>query len=248
MATQSKRCSSPIVELRQYTLHPGQRDVLIALFEREFIESQEAVGMTVIGQFRDLSNPDRFVWLRGFPDMPARQTSLQAFYAGPVWQKYRNEANATMIDSDNVLLLRPAHPESAFLLDTTRRPPRDATAIPSGLVVATILTFDAPPDASFLEEFEQALVPAMTASGASILSYFVTEGSANNFPALPVREGEHVFVWFSIFRDLAAYHGHMAALAQTPSWQQVWEPVMRRLKAAPEVLLLSPTPRSLVHG
>ena len=35
---------SPIVELRQYTLHPGQRDTLIDLFDREFVESQEAPG------------------------------------------------------------------------------------------------------------------------------------------------------------------------------------------------------------
>ena len=43
----------PIVELRQYTLHPGQRDVLIDLFDREFVESQEALGMKIIGQFRE---------------------------------------------------------------------------------------------------------------------------------------------------------------------------------------------------
>src|SRR3546814_4941010 len=67
---------SPVVELRQYTLHPGQRDVLIELFEREFIESQEATGIRVIGQFRDLDDPDRFVWLRGFADLPARARAL----------------------------------------------------------------------------------------------------------------------------------------------------------------------------
>ena len=44
----------PVVELRQYTLRPGQRDVLIDLFDREFIESQEAEGMAIVGQFRDL--------------------------------------------------------------------------------------------------------------------------------------------------------------------------------------------------
>jgi hypothetical protein len=27
-----------IVELRQYTLHPGRRDDLVALFEAEFVE------------------------------------------------------------------------------------------------------------------------------------------------------------------------------------------------------------------
>ena len=72
----------PIVELRQYTLHPGKRDVLIDLFDREFVESQEALGMKVIGQFRDLDNPNRFVWLRGFRDMPSRAQALRIFTAG----------------------------------------------------------------------------------------------------------------------------------------------------------------------
>jgi hypothetical protein len=77
----------------------------------------------------------------------------------------------------------------------------------------------------------------------------VTTGSANTFPALPVREGEQVFVWFSRFRDQAAYDEHVAALAREEQWHdQVWEPLVRRLKAAPEVLKLSPTARSLVQS
>src|SRR5512138_1028911 len=79
----------PIVELRQYLLHPGQRDTLIDLFDRELVETQEATGMTLIGQFRDLDDPDCFVWLRGFADMPARLRALHAFYGGPVWKKHR---------------------------------------------------------------------------------------------------------------------------------------------------------------
>src|SRR4051812_31354934 len=78
----------PIVELRQYTLKHNQRDVLIELFEREFVESQETTGLRLIGQFRDTERPDRFVWLRGFPDMPARAASLDAFYGGPVWKAH----------------------------------------------------------------------------------------------------------------------------------------------------------------
>src|SRR3546814_14914788 len=61
---------SPVVELRQYTLHPGQRDVLIELFEREFIESQEATGIRVIvrvqisGSFRAARIPLRHRHIR----------------------------------------------------------------------------------------------------------------------------------------------------------------------------------------
>ena len=66
----------PVLELRQYTLKPGQREVLINLFDRHFVESQEAVGMTLVGQFRDRRRADRFVWLRGFSNMERRHTAL----------------------------------------------------------------------------------------------------------------------------------------------------------------------------
>src|SRR6267142_529420 len=110
----------PIVEVRQYTLHAGQLDKLIDLFEREFIASQEALGISVIGQFRDRDDPNRFVWLRGFPRMAARGEALAAFYGGTVWQAHREAANATMLDSDNVLLLRPAADGSGFALAARR--------------------------------------------------------------------------------------------------------------------------------
>ena len=90
------RCCA-VIELRQYTLKPGQRDVMIELFDRYFVEGQESTGMTVIGQFRDLRRPERFVWLRGFPDMTHRHQSLEAFYGGPIWAAHKNAANATMV-------------------------------------------------------------------------------------------------------------------------------------------------------
>ncbi len=247
---QPLRIYSPIVELRQYTLHPGQRDVLIDLFEREFVESQEALGMEVIGQFRDLDDPNRFVWLRGFSDMRARREALHAFYIdGPVWKAHREAANATMIDSDNVLLLRPARPSSGFSLDSSQRPPRGADKIPQGLVTASICSLAARAEADFSDFFEGALAPALVGTGASILAYFVTEESANDFPALPVREGEHVFVWFALFRDHAAYDNHVSALGQSPQWRdEIAEALAYRLKEPRKVLKLLPTARSLVHG
>ena len=68
----------------QYTLHPGARDTLVALFEAEFVTGQEAAGIHVIGTFRDLDDPDRFVWLRGFSTMDDRKAALERFYYGPV--------------------------------------------------------------------------------------------------------------------------------------------------------------------
>jgi hypothetical protein len=246
----SPRTCCPVVELRRYTLKPGMRDVLIDLFEQEFIESQEVTGMiVVIGQFRDMDNPDRFVWLRGFTDMPTRAQALQEFYSGPVWKAHREAANATMIDSDNVLLLRPARLASGFSLENARRPPPGSREISKTLVVATIYYLDASAEADFVDFFECTITPALTEVGASILAYFVTENHPNTFPALPVRENVNIFVWFSHFSDESAYEHHVAALASSTRWSnEIAQELAGRLKGTPEVLKLSPTARSQLRG
>jgi hypothetical protein len=234
---------SPVVELRQYTLHPGARDVLIELFDREFIETQEALGIKVIGQFRVLDDPERFVWLRGYPDMATRVTALAAFYEGPVWQQHRDAANATMIDSDNVLLLRPARRDSGFVLDR-ERPPPGSTDTPEGIVVATIYHL-ARSDTNFATFFDSALAPALTAAGASILGVFVSKHARNNYPRLPIREGEHAFVHFAAFVDELAYERHREALAQLPEWNEIDSKLRRHQSRDTEILRLQPTARSL---
>lgn len=234
------RSFSPIVELRRYMLHPGQRDVLITLFDREFVETQEAVGMDVIGQFRDLGAPDHFVWLRGFPDLQSRTESLRAFYGGPVWQAHRSAANATMIDSDDVLLLRPASPESGFHPDSDRPAP-GSTATPGGIIVATTWHLDPKAEAGFPEMFETVLAPLLHQAGVPILASFVSEHGENGFPALPVRADARVFVWFSRFPDQAAYERRAAA----PDFAETLTPHLSR---PPEVALLSPTARSWLRS
>ena len=205
--------------------------------------------MYVIGQFRDLDDPNRFVWLRGFRNMSERAEGLKAFYGGPVWRAYRETANATMIDSDNVLLLRPARPWSGFLQENNYRSPADAKEISGGLVVGTIYYLHASADEDFVDFFERKVKPPLTETGASLSAYFVTESTANNFRALPVREGENVFIWFSCFRDQAAYADHVAALANSRHWRaEVSDELACRLKRKPEVLKLSPTRRSQLRG
>ena len=240
--------SSPIVELRQYTLRPGARETLVELFDREFVETQEACGMQVIGQFRDLDDPDRFVWLRGFADMPSRAQALAAFYGGPVWKAHRETANATMLDSDNVLLLRPVAPDAGFNLAGRARVPGYRRELSEELIIATLYAFDAPVDRDFLELFAREVEPVLAATGAPPIARLTTEYAANNFPALPVREGEHVFVWFAAFANHAAYARHLAALAVSPEWQAVAPALRRQLLVPPHTLRLAPTARSLLRA
>lgn len=230
-----------IIELRQYSLHRGQRQTLIDLFDREFVETQEAEGMSVIGQFSDLDDPDRFVWLRGFDSMEARKMALSAFYGGPIWKAHRAAANATMIDSDNVLLLRPVG--EGF--DLTARS-RDAPGN-HGMLVAEIHYLDAGSVASFIDFFQRCMAPAIAAAGASVLAMLTTETSANSFPALPVREGEHVFVWFARFADVKEHGRYLARAREENSWREsAPRDVLRQLMRRPERLRLAPTDRSLL--
>ena len=237
-----------VVELRQYTLHPGQRDVLIDLFEREFVGPLEAAGMTVMGQFHDLDRPDRFVWMRGFPDMYRRAQGLAAFYGGPVWHAHREAANATMIDSDNVLLLRPARDGAAIPLAERRRAGRPAAKPSARRIVVTISPLARPADLRRIACFEGVIAPALERAGARVLGYYVTETSVNNFPRLPVREGEHVFVWVMSFADDAAYARHQEQLDASPAWHENFAAWRIGLVAPPEVLRLAPTTRSLIDG
>lgn len=239
----------PLVELRQYTLHPGQREVLIDLFDRELIESQEALGIRVIGQFRDLDRPDYFVWLRGFSDMESRLQALTTFYSGPVWKAHREAANATMIDSDDVLLLHPARPGLGFPAEIRERLPVNSSEEPAGLVVATIYHLDAPAGPELIDFFERTVAPVAAECGVRVLASFVTDASPNTFPALLVREGEQVFVWFAMYWDAAAYEESVAALERSERWKgEVEGRLGRWVRRAPEVLRLAPTGRSRLRG
>src|SRR5437763_1109820 len=113
--------------------------------------------------------------------MPSRAHALKDFYGGPVCKAHREAANATMIDSDNVLLLHPATPTSGFSFGSKTRPPARSNKPSSELIVATIYYFDAPVDAGFVEFFEKTVKPAVIDSGATVLGYFVTEHSQNTF-------------------------------------------------------------------
>jgi hypothetical protein len=173
-----------VVELRRYSLKPGARETLVELFDREFVESQEVLGMRILGTFRDLDDPDQFVWIRGFSDFASRAPALHAFYTGPVWRAHSAAANATMVDVDNVLLLRPADGSPALDVDPAQRP---AVGSPERDEVLTVAICAASADLGAVE----------AVLGGNIVGRFVTEHARNDFPALPVREDVDVVVFLA---------------------------------------------------
>lgn len=228
-----------VVDLRQYTLHPGQRDTLIELFDAYFVDGQEQTGMHIAGQFRDLDDPDRFVWIRGFRDLPARAEALNSFYYGPVWRAHSAAANATMVDSDNALLLKPVRLGAGYpALDAPR------TGGTAHSVIAGAVYHRAVEDDGFVEYFTDQVVPVLTVAGAAPVAVFESLVAENNFPQLPLRD-EVVLAWFARFPGDAAYDEHRRQLAASRVWREriLPELVCRSTKPAQE-LRLRPTPRS----
>jgi hypothetical protein len=240
----ARATESQIVELRQYSLRPGGRDILIDTFDRWFIEPQEAAGAQLIGQFRDLDDPHRFVWLRGFPDMRTRRRMLETFYSSPLWLAHRETVNELLVDSDNVLLLRVLRPGSGFI--ALGPPPAGGEASP-GVITATICLFEREPGQDVLDVFESELRSALTEAGAPPIAAFVTETSPNDVPRLPVREGEHAIVWFTRFPDRTADDTYVEGLARRLAWSRPLARLECGLVAAPQTLRLAPTPRSALR-
>ena len=213
---------TPIVELRRYRLHPGQRETLIDLFEREFLASQEAVGAHVLGTFRDEHNPDSFVWLRGFADMERRKSALEAFYNGPVWARHRDAANATMIDSDDVHLLRAINPQGGLKLTDLMRYPGHGYAL-----LVSELRFP-----EMVGNYHLWLRLFLRKAGALPIASLATLPAANNFPRLPVWQNRTVHV--ALLRS-------DVAVPPLPSDLRGW------LRAEPETIHLAPTTKSLLR-
>jgi hypothetical protein len=229
-----------VIELRRYALRPGRRDALIRLFEAEFIETQERCGMVPIGHYRDIDDADSFVWFRGFAGMETRRGALEAFYTSPAWLDHRDAANATMIDSDNVLLLRSARPNSGFNTQGLSRPARVDLATGAGQYVATsVLMLAVPAGEALIAAFEEHVLPEAQRHARRI-AYLVSEEQPNDFPRLPVREGECAFVVAGICPNGQALDG----------WSHVFDSgslpeSLRSQTTRSELLRLEPAPRAL---
>ena len=101
--------------------------------------------------------------------LAARLAALEDFYDSDLWWSHRDAVNATLVDSDNVLLL-------------------NAVVEPHAVGEPGIYTAVIWPYADLAEDLS---------TREETVALLVTEHSENDFPRLPVREGENVVVWLA---------------------------------------------------
>jgi hypothetical protein len=228
-----------VVELRRYTTSHGGRKRFASYFDTYFPEAFEQLDAMVFGQFLPREQADRFVWLRGFRDMPARAVVNARFYYGPLWREHRQKVNALLPDSDDVLLLRPLRPDTAVVVLPAVDPVDEADGA-QGIVVAQIFAVKKGSESVFAAHAE-AQFESYRVAGVRAAGILVTLDEPNNFPQLPVRTDGPWLVWLGVVRDEAALHAQLE-----PAMQAVASALLASgmLRDAPEWLAMDPTPRS----
>jgi hypothetical protein len=101
----------------------------------------------------------------------------------------------------------------------------------------------------FTEAFDQSIRKSFEGAGARTVAEYVTSDQHNSFPRLPIRAGEHIFVWLARFANANAFENYRTQIAKDREWQRgVWSTACKYLVREPEVLRLAPTGRSRLHG
>lgn len=173
-----------IIDLRDYTLKANTRDQFIERCETVIFPEQKRLGATILGSFRDAENPNGVVWLRAMPDMDARKRIMTAFYAkGEVWKANRKEVNSWIVDSDNVLLVKP-------ISEIVTSPSQNSVVVMYTCLRQKPFTVD--------EELDD-VSKAISDAGGRLLVKLATDPCENNYPLHPIRRDEFGCVVFASF-------------------------------------------------
>lgn len=228
-----------VIEFRRYTTKQGKREHFAEYFDSYFPEAFQQMGAIAFGQFFERKNPAGFTWIRGFKNTDARAVINAGFYYGPLWREHASTMNSLMVDSDNVLLLRPLNPERGIPVLPAVDPVKEGKGA-QGVVVAQIFAVKPNSVDAFTRRAEE-MFASYRAAGAREAGVLVTLDVPNNFPQLPVRTDGPYLVWLGIVKDNKTLETQFASPAE-----RSMQPLLATglLRTAPELLILDPTHRS----
>ena len=228
-----------VVEFRRYVTAEGKLANFVKYFDAYFPEAFEQLGAMVFGQFTERGRPNHFTWLRGFHDINARPIVNAAFYYGPLWKEHRVKVNAILPDSDNVMLLRPLHPDQGITVLPAVDPVTEEDGA-RGIVVAQIFAVKKGSEDAFAKQAEAAFA-AYRIDGVHPAGVLVSLEVPNNFPQLPIRTDGPFLVWLGVSRDETTLDRQLAPILTSVETSLAAGGLLR---GAPERVVMDPTPRS----
>jgi hypothetical protein len=193
-----------VLELRNYLLKPNMADEFNSYFNKHFVKPMTELSGYTLGQFQIKGVNDKFVWLRGFTDMSTRVKFLNDFYINSLsWKEFGSGANAMMINSDNVYLLRPltkgknAAEQSETINGNFLQTDKGITVIDFYICNSTL--------DKTIDLFNTSYLPFLKTLNIEDISLWVSEMTENDFPRLPVFQDKNLLVTISNYKNEKEY-------------------------------------------
>ncbi|MGO9337947.1 MAG: NIPSNAP family protein [Terracidiphilus sp.] len=94
-----------IIEMRTYKTKPGRRAEFLEIFRSKSVPAHAEIGMTILGPFLSVEDPDTFFFMRGFPDLASREPMKARFYEGELWKNELESILMPMLEHWDVVLV-----------------------------------------------------------------------------------------------------------------------------------------------
>lgn len=232
-----------VIELRNYVIKPGRRDEFIELFEENFTQSQNILGGYTLGQYRIKDADDHFFWIRGFKDMSARKKFLNDFYYGsPAWKQHKSEANSMLGNNDNVHLLKPLNLRGSSN-DSEYSFNSNWFGQVKGIAVVDFYISNTKLD-KLLEFVKKKYVAILNTAKVNNTSFWTSEMTPNDFPALPVFQDKNLLVQITFYKDEFEYQTKMGSVISGMDDEMKSE--MADLVTIKNSLIIYPTEKSFL--
>jgi hypothetical protein len=138
--------------------------------------------------------------------MAARSKFLPAFYQGAYWKSHRNNANAMLVNNDNVYLLKPlAFSTSDTAINSNELGKKSGLVVVDYYIANTRLP-------ELIGFFNKKYLSFLQANGARNITLWVSELQENDFPGLPVFQDKNLLVTITMYPNEKEYDlflGHL---------------------------------------
>jgi NIPSNAP len=94
-----------IIEMRTYKTVPGMRSQFLGVFCKRTVPAHTELGMTILGPFLSVEDPDTFFFMRGFPDLASRESLKAKFYEGELWKNELESVLMPMLEKYDAIVV-----------------------------------------------------------------------------------------------------------------------------------------------
>ena len=192
-----------VIELRNYLMRPGHHDEFIAGFEDKIMDTLNARGNLVLGQFTVKDSPDNFFWIRGFKDMQSRLKCLKGFYSSEYWSRHVYIPQAHVINYNNVYLLKPVDSLSGKRDSINYNV--DWFGKQKGIAVVEFIVANERLN-QLLNFMGTKFDPIVRTAGVRNISYWISELTPNDYPDLPAFQDKNLLVCISFYQSETEYN------------------------------------------